>query len=1057
MADIKISPQSDDDQNNDEGSKDQETLGGYKFDNSDTGAEKKEVDQDKANAPTPAGMISAETPEDQTPAAKPQQEESEPAPAEESSNTKKPIEQENAPAEPESAPTEPQPESVSEPESTPETEPTEPESKPEQASEAQSETTSEVEPEPTSEPAPAEQSEASSAEPEAAPSAVEEQAPEEVPVPETPSEIPAEEPSAEESASAEQTETVVPPKKGISKPVLIAGAIALAVVIGAAAYFGLGSFFKGQFAAPEELDLRPAPTDVVTEEQKCPDGQYYNPDSDYQFSPAFGTDTETQMVNDPALSDPTPDPVNMIDSVSEPISAADYGKAQLMMEEMTSPTMIDKVEINAEETTVSDVETIDEVSLDPPADEIEVAPVGEIDLGGGDEMGTIELGDSLDKSSIDLVTATEEEEQPSGVASEMEVLQPAESNEETDISEMPTEETDISEVPSLDLQTEEPDSGFDVTMCEDIPQDDCTLLEQLQASPDTYYLNDNTISQVDEWLLSCREEPIEEVIRQPDVTCGDNQAEINGVCQCIEGYFDISTATPTTDTAIDRTRTDSDMLIDTNLEKATLVDSTSEPVCVNCQELLRIIESKKSELPTEAPTRLTDAASADVQALQDEIAALERVARENGCVEACIGDHQFADADGNCVCEAHYVMNPDGSCEFDCSPEFLVELQRLEEAVSSGSAPESRDLLAEMQRLAEENACEVPQEETTPCDDYAARAIELLGRGDVRGSYDNIVMLIQSDCGREYTQCEEYLALARAAQEYAVISEQISPGSVAYFESQYQRNRIAYFSDPGCVDIQSLCIEVENGTWDQEDTRTAEPSVDLLRVDTETRTDRLPDDMLDASPDSSMLSQEVLQENIDAYINAQGISTDQEREDFLAEYCATEEEVPPPVTEREVPVPGGSVVEEVPERVVEQPTEPEVEEPAPGRGSAGGSAIEYNPPVREEPTEPSAVVEPEMTASTVSEPEVSASSGDSISPAAPSEPAQPSEPELKPAAPAEPSLTPVETPEEPMITEEATPPDIHPVGPEVVIYALLIIASQLYFFRRRIYEYVSNK
>ncbi len=829
-------------------------------------------------------------------------------------------------------------------------------------------------------------------------------------------------PTQEENTTP--AESAVPPKKGLSKPVLIGGALALAVLIGAAAYFGLGGFFKGQTPIVDD-HLRPTPIDVVTEETKCPDGEYYNPNTILPISPT--NKLENAVKEEPTLDIPKVDSAEISNTVDQPLSAAEYSKAYTMMD--------NRQPISDDMTLSTDNDKQDELVIDKTEDNAlsfdKSSDSKEININKADKKKEpIEITKS-DELEVDLVTKEE-------------TTEPEDQSEDSTDDETPAPEIDAewdSNMPSLDMQTQEPE--FDVKMCTDIPSNDCELLEQLNESPDKYYLNDTTISMVKEWSVDCKEEPtmesptMEVPSRQPEMSCGENQKKVDGECQCKEGYIDISPATSSNDTTIDQRRGDSDKFSDINLVEATSEDSSTKPVCVNCQELLELIESKKSETTTADPaSRLNDTVGANEQPLRDEIADLESLAKKSGC--------------------------------------------------------------------------EIAVEEPTPCEHYASIARKSMDNKDVKTSYDNIVLLIQNNCTRNYNPCEEYLALARAAKKYATISEQISPGSETYFETQYEKNRDAYYKDSTCVDTEALCIEVEENTGNREDTGTQEPSVDLLRVDS--AGDRVPkDDMVEFSPagsdaqtGSSMLSEKALQNSIDDYIDARGIDTDRERSDFLAEYCSTveeeetaieeepaperEETLPSEETEREPErvsdavterdEPESDRIEEEPvqtepesDRIEEEPvqTAPEPEEPAPGRGSAGGSAIEYNPPVREEPTETSAVVEPEMTASTVIEPEVSASSEETISPAAPGEPVEPSasatpdqpaapaDPELKPAAPSEPTLTPVETPKEPMITEEATPPDIHPVGPEVIMYAFALIASQLYFFRRRILELVMNR
>lgn len=533
------------------------------------------------------------------------------------------------------------------------------------------------------------------------------------------------------------------------------------------------------------------------------------------------------------------------------------------------------------------------------------------------------------------------------------------------------------------------------------------------------------------------EEVTEEITVVAEKTCGTYQTLVDGVCVCSTDYFDISSATPTTTlaspvaafetTTMERVTSDAILMTDY------VASSTLE--CVNCDMLADIIAKKKIELEN-VPI------DTDMTALQDELASLERLSVENNCTA------------------------------------ILIPIETPAEPIEVTAVSE--------------------------CDQYAENAETLLARGDVRGSYTNAVSYVQNDCGREYTPCEEYLAIARLAREYAEISTTVSPASTAFFEAQYDQYKTSYYSDASCVDVAALCVETERAVAavdvapTDDATRITDADVPSVEVLTMERVDAPSTDVLMLDISTGTLSMAEMQREIDMYIDRDGLETDQERADYLAEYCA-EDEVPaeeiPVLITREEPVEEPvdrppveePVEEEQPARLIVVETDdggavapasapPEEESaviaattPVEEQPVAGGSVSQpvaggTVSPAATEPEKESAATTPDnLVASTETTPGTSDSAAGEVAPATSSPPSTtgtaPAEPgELKPAAPSEPVLTPVETPSSPVtITEESAPPDIHPVGPEVIIYALALIASQMYFFRRKILAFVTGR
>ncbi len=537
-------------------------------------------------------------------------------------------------------------------------------------------------------------------------------------------------------------------------------------------------------------------------------------------------------------------------------------------------------------------------------------------------------------------------------------------------------------------------------------------------------------------------------------TCGLNQTlQRDGTCSCDDGYFDISSAsasttTTTTDYSSVSETVMSDVLtrdISTTkdtityqiLDTADTSNLSTAPVCVDCAQLEVIIAKKKSQLTTET----------DKTALEAEITTLEKLAIENGCtvtteefeslVPTCTGVNEITNDIGECVCIDTYVRNTEGICEM---PTIMTVVEQ------------------------------------TACDQFAENAEALLVRGDVRGSYDAAIEYIKNDCGRTYTDCEEYLAIAKTAKEYSSIAATLSPASVSYFDDQYTRNRNAFYANPECVNTTELCVEVQSEPVinDRLVDTVDEPSVKLLATD---RIDTSPDVLrVDAMADEP-LTLEKLQRDVEYYISVKGIEDDKEKADYIDRYCEEEvvtvREEPAPVRDtvvEEVPAPVRLVPITVPEEAVTSPPSPAASDNEPmvviaaaeEQPIAGGSVSKpiaggtVSPAVTSPPTETAAVASDTFVSSTTTT--TTTSSTETVSPATTTPALHSAATVASPSAPAEPTLTPVDpTQPAPLITQETAPPDIHPVGPEVYMYAFALIASQLYFFRRRILEFVMNK
>jgi hypothetical protein len=391
--------------------------------------------------------------------------------------------------------------------------------------------------------------------------------------------VPAETPAAEatpaETPGMAVSEAVVPKKSGLLKTVLIAGAVLVVVgAAGAAVFFGKGGPFKGQL---EVTNMTNAPLRFATDQNLCPTDEYkpmvslmVQPDglvsaglfnsSIPKANAAFSLQnlsispssfdaplSSTLLLNPP----PPPPPPIMVQTMTMQTTPAATCTAITIT---PSQLYIGQTALSAK-VTYSDGKSYSTV----------VTWTG---IGGTFINNTIQE----QQSSADFMSTFATSSNVEGSSATAKVTGATGANNSPACQEgvtvstpppilvqsitMQTVETvqiinPVSPPPVLieTMQTTEP------LVCEPIPHDNltpggeqCILVDTLYGSPDSYLLNDETKSHLNEWYSTCHP-PVEtsetqttsETMPVPPVTqavleCGQNEIMSDAVCVCSQGF-----------------------------------------------------------------------------------------------------------------------------------------------------------------------------------------------------------------------------------------------------------------------------------------------------------------------------------------------------------------------------------------------------------------------------------------------------------------------------------------------------------------------------------------
>ena len=409
---------------------------------------------------------------------------------------------------------------------------------------------------------------------------------------------------------------------------------------------------------------------------------------------------------------------------------------------------------------------------------------------------------------------------------------------------------------------------FDATKCKPIPQDDCDLIQKLKADPDTYRLSAETILHVGVWAETCVAE-----------SCVENEErDALNECVCKEGYFEL----PATRTEL------------TALTQETLMSSASDQTsCVNCDDLKKGMDDVQNRMDGVSQLDLSEEQKVtQTERYQKLLDSYTQLAEKNGCiekVESCVpGENEIVDSSGqNCVCKTSYTRDEsNGMCVFDCE-KVGSRLSELKTTPPASITPEVQEEIKDLEALAATNQCELQVVELTACEQYAQAAKDQIASGSLMESYNAQLRLIREKCTREYSSCEQRLAVGTVARAYMTAATNQS--DITYFTNQYNDEKDGFYADATCIDIADRCRRIEvggsgTGTESQQ-SEESEPPSGMLTVDS-----------LLVAPDTgapseslSIFSQEQMNQAVSVAIDQNGFYNDDE---FYNLYCITGDTVP---------------------------------------------------------------------------------------------------------------------------------------------------------------------
>lgn len=495
--------------------------------------------------------------------------------------------------------------------------------------------------------------------------------------------------------------------------------------------------------------------------------------------------------------------------------------------------------------------------------------------------------------------------------------------------------------------------------------------------------------------------------------------------------------------------------------------------CVNCDGLAARIDELKGMLANADTLDMTDEQrAAYVENLENEIDRLEAIQQERGCLPP----------------------PTDRTCD-----ELLAEIAELENSPAAAT-PEVAAELATLKAQAARQQCV----EEDPCAERIQEIHSLLAQGDTQGAYQKYLEYLASDC-RDLDPCEEKLARATVARAFLSLVQD-DPEQTQYFESEYVKARDEYYLDPLCS--RDRCDEIENRdptieTVERTPTRTvtlvdsgrtadsstltlATPTSDTSRLltVTETQPQRLLSVSATETRELSVLSQQNLDAEITRRITEDDLLTDEE---YYELYCRD---------------PGDETDDETTLTVVKQVI----------NDDGGQMAVgDFNLYIDQTPVTSGASNEVTVGSHVVSEDSVAGYtatiSGDcdqngnvtlaagenktcTITNNDTSEPGDEpgDEPDTPADIPGEPGVPPAAPTDEPVIISETviTPPtqttteqptveqpelhggapeqvpitespEITKTGPEMFLFFFAFVASQAYYFRRKIYAAIQNR
>lgn len=480
-------------------------------------------------------------------------------------------------------------------------------------------------------------------------------------------------------------------------------------------------------------------------------------------------------------------------------------------------------------------------------------------------------------------------------------------------------------------------------------------------------------------------------------------------------------------------------LLDTGDQR---INSATAPTieCINCQELndrIQVLKQRLEELPA---LDIDDVTRANREAmLNTEIARLEAKAEQEGCLET---------RDVTPEREVAIVPTEEKTCD-----ELVSEITRLQSIPTAATTPEIAQELAMLVTTAERQECELP--EKNACTQLEEDAVDQIALGNFAESYNRQLSYIDAACVGELNPCGKKIAYATVAKEYRDISK--APADLDFFEEEFTVRRTDFMDDLSCVPDKSLrCTDIESkmdagmsfdekGALVDGETVPGAAPLNVLALD-ETRSEILTldeptfdasvlalDDML--SSQTGILNQSNLNAEIQKNIRDLSVLTDQE---YFELYC-----------QPFVPYIGDYIPPSGEGAPAQPPVSPGPAAPQPPAEEAAAMPPASGPIVTP-PSPPS-----DVAAAIPAESEI-------LAPAPPPEAGLlAGEAEFRPAAPeAPPAVEAITAPEIQPLKEAAEiteSPEITKTGPEAYIFFFLFVASQVIFFRRRIYAFIENR
>ncbi|MBD3328039.1 hypothetical protein GF340_01920 [Candidatus Peregrinibacteria bacterium] len=551
-----------------------------------------------------------------------------------------------------------------------------------------------------------------------------------------------------------------------------------------------------------------------------------------------------------------------------------------------------------------------------------------------------------------------------------------------------------------------------------------------------------------------------------------NEFDNDGRCECLEDYYNMDTGDIISDSEV-RAKFD---------KYGVEINSETVGLCMDCASLFELrdaYDAQRSTVETEnlSPDGEFDRLYDDILNALDELSCEEEVTCEN--------NHEFPDSnnDGLCTCEDGYFEHGFGDYSTD------LEVQRIFTSIANSG---------------EAGALEIDTEEVGVCmscnglEDLRNQLIEALEGPDFTEEEENLQMWIENittqmtnnDCTLPPPEIEIPPPGGGLQCEESEITVDVG-------DTTSDDQVLTYFSDYG-TDLQ-ISLQPEQASY----CMTCESIIDLRDVlsswmDT-VEGQAVSGELVDRISflENLIEQNDCIQEPPEEEDPPVGDDPPEEEDPCLGEYTFTSENAGeceydcetiindldylldnptetvqtlgpdtdpldigdieqllrshPICLEDDTPPPGGNnppggdsppVVQTPPEDVIPPP---EVIEPPEDTVTVPPPT----PPTTVQTPPDSDVPEPPQETTTIIPPPPPAPEPE---PVTEPEPEPEPEPELRPAAP-EPAPAPTPTPAEAL---EEIPEEVSDTGPEVVLYVMIILASQLYIFRRRINDFLSR-